>query len=51
MLCLILSLIHINIKSEKVSAAKKKYLVLVQNYDGDTWTAYDKLLMKKEWWM
>src|SRR5690554_1078065 len=46
-LCLVLSLLQINFKSEKVSAAKKKYLIVVQNYDGETWTAYDNIIDEK----
>lgn len=47
MLCLVLSLLQINFKSEKVSAAEKKYLVVVQNYDEETWTAYDNIIDDK----
>ncbi len=47
MLCLLLSVMQISIKGEKVSAAKKKYLVVVQNYDDETWTAYDNIIDDK----
>lgn len=47
MLCLLLSLMQINIKGGKVSAAKTKYLVVVQNYDDETWTAYDNIIDEK----
>jgi len=47
-LCLFLALIQINITSRKAFAAdKKKYLVLVQNYDGETWVAYDNIIDEK----
>lgn len=45
-LCVFFSLIQI--KSENAYAsAKKKYLVLIQNYDGETFVAYDDIIDEK----